>query len=347
MSILNMIAQGGWGSNVWEPTNISALVTSNSSIDIKWTDNSLQTLPPTTFQKSVLVRKVGSAPTTPSDWTTVVTETVMNTYQSSAYTDTGLTQWTTYYYQVFSYSTDWGITYWTPTSATPQWWNPWVNTIAYWKLETDGADYSWNGYNLTLNWITFQTSWDLEYAEVTTASQYCYQPWVFTQANVWAGDFCLNFWFNPVNPWSSNYPVMFLDSPNYSPYQWINIFFDPHNMNGQWDSVLFRVKNSEQYPSTTTASSLYNWWHNVVYTRLSWVCYAYIDWVSTITPYSDSTNISQLWAYNAYVIWWNTSSQTRKNTWAKFSNIICENIWWSGSDVIRYYNQTKSLYWIS
>lgn len=231
------------------------------------------------------------------------------------------------------------------TKKQQWWWQPWANTIAYWKLETDGADYSWNGYNLTLNWITFKTSWNLKYAEVTTASQNCYQPWVFTQANVWVGDFCLNFWFNPVNPWSKC-PVMFLDSPDISPYPWINIFFDPNNRNGLWDGIIFRLSGYEQYISTTTASSLYNLWHNVVYTRLNWVCYAYIDSVPTITPYSDNTNISQLWGYSSFVIWWNGNSQIRWNTWAKFSNMICENIWWSNSDVSNYYNQAKGNYWL-
>lgn len=231
------------------------------------------------------------------------------------------------------------------TQVRPSGWKPWANTIAYWKLETDGADYSWNGYNLTLNWITFQTSWNLKYAEVTTAGQNSYQPWVFTQANVWTGDFCLNFWFNPVNPWSK-LPVMFLDSPDIHPYPWVNIFFDPNNIAGMWDGIIFRLGSNGEHTSTTTASSLYNWWHNVVYTRLNWVCSAYIDWVSTITPYSDNTNISQLWWYSAYVIWWNGSSQTRWNTWAKFSNMICEKAWWTAQEVSAYYNQTKSTYWL-
>ena len=170
MPILNMIAQGSgggwWGSNVWEPTNLSAVVASASSIDITWTDNGLQAIPPSTFQKSVLVRKVGSAPTTPSDWTTVVTETVMNTYQSSTYSDTWLTEWTTYYYQVFSYSTDWWITYWTPVSATPQsWWLPWANTLLYMPLNWNVLDYSWNNNNWTIDGsVSFSTVWTMQYA---------------------------------------------------------------------------------------------------------------------------------------------------------------------------------------
>lgn len=120
MPILNMNywANKGW-ANIGEPTNISA-TTASDSATIKWTDgDDLNTIPPATFFKSVLVRKVGSAPTSPIDWTLVETETVKNTYSSNGYTDAWLTYWTTYYYQVFSYSDLWGITYWTPVSVTP------------------------------------------------------------------------------------------------------------------------------------------------------------------------------------------------------------------------------------
>lgn len=171
MPILNMNywANKGW-ANIGEPTNISATVTSDSAT-ITWTDNDLNTIPQSTFFKSILVRKVGSAPTSPSDWTTVVTETVKNTYSSSGYTDTWLTAWTTYYYQVFSYSDLWGITYWTPVSVTPQnQWQPWANTVVYYKINDNDTnstiyDLSWNSLDQTWYGTPWYTT-DADYGRV-------------------------------------------------------------------------------------------------------------------------------------------------------------------------------------
>lgn len=101
---------GGAGS-LAEPTNL-AVTTSGTTATITWTDPSdLRTIPPTAFSKSVLVRKVGSAPTSPTDWTVVVEETVRDTYKTSGYADTGLTSGTDYYYRVFTYATTWVASY--------------------------------------------------------------------------------------------------------------------------------------------------------------------------------------------------------------------------------------------
>ena len=100
---------GAW--SLAEPTNL-AVTTSGTTATITWTDPSdLRTIPPTAFSKSVLVRKVGSAPTSPTDWTVVVEETVRDTYKTSGYADTGLTSGTDYYYRVFTYATTWVASY--------------------------------------------------------------------------------------------------------------------------------------------------------------------------------------------------------------------------------------------
>lgn len=52
------------------------------------------------------MRKTGSQPAGPNDGTVVVSSSVRNQYQSTPYTDTGLTNDTTYYYAVFAYNKD-------------------------------------------------------------------------------------------------------------------------------------------------------------------------------------------------------------------------------------------------
>ena len=58
------------------------------------------------WDHTVLVRKVGSNPTGPSDGTVVVSTTVRNQYQTTGYTDTGLVNDTSYHYGVFAINED-------------------------------------------------------------------------------------------------------------------------------------------------------------------------------------------------------------------------------------------------
>lgn len=72
------------------------------------------------WSHTVLVRKTGSQPAGPNDGTVVVSSSVRNQYQTTAYVDSGLQNDTTYYYGVFAYNAD-GVT--SPgafASATPQ-----------------------------------------------------------------------------------------------------------------------------------------------------------------------------------------------------------------------------------
>lgn len=75
----------------------------NTQVTLTWTDPTDVTLSGITltrFDHSVLVRKVWWIPASESDWTVVTTTSVA--WASVTYTDTWLTNGTTYYYRVFS-----------------------------------------------------------------------------------------------------------------------------------------------------------------------------------------------------------------------------------------------------
>lgn len=98
------------------PTNI-AVVAGNAQATITWQDGEdglYYGEPVAIWDRTVIVRKANSAPSSISDGTVVVTSTVANQYSSSGYTDTGLTNGTTYYYAAFAVSSD-GVT---STAAT-------------------------------------------------------------------------------------------------------------------------------------------------------------------------------------------------------------------------------------
>lgn len=329
MPILNMIAQGSgwWGSNVWEPTNLYAIDSSNTSIDITWTDNSLQTIPPSTFGKSVLVRKVGSAPTSPSDWTTVVTETVMNTYQNNAYTDTWLTEWTTYYYQVFSYSADWGITYWTPVSATPSsWWHPWVNTVAYYEFDNNLDDSSWNWFNQTL------ASWAVVYWTASWGGKYAYFD---------SSTYTANSSLGSIDYSSDSYTVSFYRQPKTIFSSWAHAVFD-WAMNGRDPAWIRMVDSLASRGVSNTFSATVDTWYYITTTRDKADVYFYVNGqlIGSWT-WGGSGSYTPTFRFNAI---WNATQLTNDNYLWQF---IIEDKLRTAQEIAVYFNKTKADYWIS
>lgn len=99
------------------PTSFSATA-GNAQVELTWTDPLDKYATPegevsdtgdqlvSEWDHTVLVRKTGSQPAGPNDGTAVVSSSVRNQYQTSAYVDSGLTNDTTYYYGVFAYNKD-------------------------------------------------------------------------------------------------------------------------------------------------------------------------------------------------------------------------------------------------
>lgn len=173
MPILNSFYWGGsswWWGNIWEPLNLT-VTSAWLDATITWEDNEIWTIPPTTFAKSELVRKIGSAPTSPSDWDLVVTETVKDTYKVSGYTDSWLTDWTTYYYRVFSYSDLWWISYCDAVSVTIQ--------------------------PITIQTYDFQNDWLLWWSQKAGSALFGYDSWEWISIQRQAG---FSVWWCDIQP---------------------------------------------------------------------------------------------------------------------------------------------------
>lgn len=103
------------------PTNIEASA-GNEQITISWTDPNDISLGQTVvaeWKGTRVVRKAGSEPTDINDGTLVEDSQVKNQYSSVGYTDTGLTNGTTYYYKLFAYTTKGIVSDGATVSATP------------------------------------------------------------------------------------------------------------------------------------------------------------------------------------------------------------------------------------
>lgn len=121
LSTTTIKSGGGGGIQLAQPTSLS-LTNADESVVIKWTDPSDLTLDGVTLAKwagTLVVRKVGSAPTSKTDGVVVVDSKTKDEYKSTGFTDNNLTNGTKYYYGIFPYTTDNVYTYDYTNSITP------------------------------------------------------------------------------------------------------------------------------------------------------------------------------------------------------------------------------------
>ena len=118
MPVMNMLPGGSTLQIPLEACTAFSASAGNAKVELTWTDPKDKYATPegdisdtgdqlvSEWDYTVLVRKTGSQPAGPNDGTVVVSSSVRNQYQSTPYTDTGLTNDTTYYYAVFAYNKD-------------------------------------------------------------------------------------------------------------------------------------------------------------------------------------------------------------------------------------------------
>ena len=131
MPVMNMLPGGSTLQIPLEACTAFSASAGNAKVELTWTDPKDKYATPegdisdtgdqlvSEWDHTVLVRKTGSQPAGPNDGTVVVSSSVRNQYQSTPYTDTGLTNDTTYYYAVFAYNKDGVASEGAFASATP------------------------------------------------------------------------------------------------------------------------------------------------------------------------------------------------------------------------------------
>lgn len=132
MPVMNMFPSGSTLQIPLEACTAFSASAGNAKVELTWTDPKDKYATPegdisdtgdqlvSEWDHTVLVRKTGSQPAGPNDGTVVVSSSVRNQYQSTPYTDTGLTNDTTYYYAVFAYNKDGVASPGAFTTATPK-----------------------------------------------------------------------------------------------------------------------------------------------------------------------------------------------------------------------------------
>ena len=233
------------------------------------------------------------------------------------------------------------LAYWIQTAPWPTPWTPWADTLLYLKFNNNLNDDSGKGNTITWSWIGYTTLYgNVKCVELTSTTWWINWPWDL-MSGIWTGDFVVSFWINPIT--SNNNPLMFANWYEWSPRPWVQMFMMYRNGWGLSNQVSYHMTQVWHW-SSISATSLSGTWHNLVFTRISWVCYWYIDWQEKFTSWSDSTDLSRV---NILKILNRAdfSEQKWNSTGVKMSELIVEEKWWSGQESLDYYNQTKWNYW--
>ena len=218
---------------------------------------------------------------------------------------------------------------------------PWANTLAYYPLNWDLNDYSWNSRNLTADGTPIYTT----LGEKQVASFDGTWEGGYLNNNLLKGlqPFTYVVWVNPssITSWMSEGAFN------------CNIVMTIRNGadTGIYDKALLLQETNK-----ATAYNYYNW---RITPSLSWVSTntwqmltAVFDW-STLTTYinTNSTSLSCWWSYTGYsnatmiigskVAWWHIFPYY----WL-MSSVIVENKVRTAEEIQNYYNQTKSNYWL-
>lgn len=200
---------------------------------------------------------------------------------------------------------------------------PWVNTVAYYPLTADLNDNSWNNRNLTASDVSKITFW--AYGGVNCAYfDTAHALYTWPSSLITNSAFTMSVWFkyntssfDVVCVWSSNNVWNIEIAKNKAVYY-------------AWSSNWWEVWIS------TTADT----WTHAIITMYSGTAYIYLNW-----QLYDSHSCWDI-KWNNIGIWNNPVWTWTKYKWYMWE-VIIEDKSRTAQEIQDYYDQTKSLYWIS
>lgn len=223
----------------------------------------------------------------------------------------------------------------------PTWWQPWVNTVAYWKLDWDLTDYMWN-YNGTGTGgatITYESlPWDsnVKCVKVNSGS---FNDGIFLPASIWnevwqqQTSFTFGWFMKRTGLYAY---LLFINASNLD----VNIACDNQShLPGGWWLLLQLPWQSQNQLTGSFADGL---WHSILW--------AYNHNTRIKSFYVDGQLVWTLTASNDYT----TSSSGDIAFLARINNNLCmsnmvfeTNTAWTQQEAEVFHDTFKSLYWIS
>lgn len=223
------------------------------------------------------------------------------------------------------------------------WWTPWPNTILYFPLHSDTKDIIAGVSVSNMAWWTLPT-----YETPTWVSIPCakFNKWVRRMMGT-TSQLVSGTWARTISGWvcpSRNNSRFAIAS------YWTsgsNSAFSLYTYDGSSDNDKLRFTSYGYDSNYWTASININTWYNIVVTYESWTIKWYVNGVqdgSFSKTLGTTKNRLTLWADSTTSI-----SITMPQQWLYWylSSIIFENVAWSSTDVLNYYNNNKSIYGLS
>ena len=215
----------------------------------------------------------------------------------------------------------------------PTWWQPWVNTIAYYPLNSTDTinDKSWNSRNLTNNWLTFWTYNWVDCANMTS-NVYAYSTDIPLPS--WANSRTISFWFYDTSRVNDTYWCAYGSHSTWN-------FFAPRINSSRYSFMGY----ARDFNTSTTVST---WVWKLITVTYDWATVKYyLNW-SNIWSSDLSLNTTAVGSTRKFVIWCRLDSSANPNQYVKWymSNMILEDKARTAQDVSDYYNLTKSNYWL-
>ena len=223
----------------------------------------------------------------------------------------------------------------TASCSVEQWWQPWVNTIAYYKFDWNLNDSSGNSRNLwTQSWtFTYWTeSWWGKYIQTGSGVRSTQIAMPFNQEAYTISFYCS---YSPNTHWIWA-TVFDLYSSSYGSSMTRCVYYWSWVMNNE----LSMLDHNWVYYTPSVADS----WHYYTFTFDGTNMKLYVDsnYIGSVSKWADA-NLTSL----NFKIWW-VVWQNNNNFYgtAKIWNFILENKTWSSWELTNYYNQTKADYWL-
>ena len=302
----------------------------NEAILISWKDPSFKPSNPQQRAKTVVRYSTSNYPTTPTDWTLAVQETVKNQYENTPYSLTGVLDETTYYFSIFALDQNNTIIDVQSNSIITDFrWKP-KDAICHYIFDWDFTDSTWSFWNATWT-ATFQILSSWKQVLQTDGNNMVLLPnWITETAR---SVYTIAFFMKVITT-----------SPTYWYYAWC---WDNNITNhiSFYESTAWR--NFVEYPwwnKDITPSWIWMWWRFVCF-RSNWsVCDLIINWQYKTTTSSSSSLFG--WNY-PFAIWWRSSIATAQ-TWQRTSiqmwDFVISSSYWDDSECLNVFNTLKSKY---
>lgn len=226
------------------------------------------------------------------------------------------------------------------TKIRPTGRQPWANCVAYYPLEDDFNDYSWNGYNLTNSWLVLGTTSDwYKWAYIGTGNHadtngFNY-PYTWNWQTTWTIAFWL--WCNTLTEGSWSIAILSEWATNNNANAWI--WYTTYDYPDWWlwyfwiwDTFSWSTMRPLDWVNMMDANNM----HSYVITINSTTFSMYKDWVLAVSAWIS-------WAWYTTGTWfriWNESTDVSQCIQWYVRHFVYDTSVWTLSDVQAYHNWT-------